>query len=74
MAAGGGFLTDGDAPSAQLQVKLGDQVKTGEVKKNNLHPGNHHLKLKPEKWKAEAFYNLKSRTLKRNRDFVIFIL
>ncbi len=40
MAQGGGFITDGDAPTTQLQITLGSQVKTGEVKKNNLHPGN----------------------------------
>lgn len=38
MSAGGGFLTDGDAPSTQLRVKVGSQTKEGEVKKNNLHP------------------------------------
>jgi hypothetical protein len=39
MTSGGGFITDGDAPTAQLKVTLADQVKTGEEKKNNLHPG-----------------------------------
>jgi hypothetical protein len=39
MAQGGGFLTDGDAPTTKLQITVGTQVKTGEEKKNNLHPG-----------------------------------
>ena len=39
MAQGGGFLTDGDAPTTQLQVTLGTQVKKGEEMKRNLHPG-----------------------------------
>ena len=43
MTSGGGFITDGDAPSAQLQVSLGSEVKTGEVKKNNLHTGIERL-------------------------------
>ena len=45
MAQGGGFITDGDAPTTQLQITLGSQVKTGEVKKNNLHPGDSSIKI-----------------------------
>jgi hypothetical protein len=29
MTAGGGFITDGDAPSTQLQVSIGNEVSLG---------------------------------------------